>query len=102
MTEASPGTLLLDAAHGDPKIGSAGAPHFFTDVRVVRPDMTPRARRETGEIVVAGPNVMPGYWEPARGTPSAAALTGGPGFARGTRALSTPTVTCTSWTGSRT
>jgi len=62
MTEASPGALLLDAAHVESKAGSAGVPHFFTDVRVVRPDMTPAPAGETGEIVVAGPNVMPGYW----------------------------------------
>jgi fatty-acyl-CoA synthase len=62
MTEASPGALLLDAAHVESKAGSAGVPHFFTDVRVVRPDLTLAAPGETGEIVVSGPNVMPGYW----------------------------------------
>jgi fatty-acyl-CoA synthase len=62
MTEASPGALLLDAAHVESKVGSAGVPHFFTDVQVVRPDLTPAAAGETGEIVVAGPNVMQGYW----------------------------------------
>jgi len=62
MTEASPGALLLDAAHVESKPGSAGVPHFFTEVRVVRPDLTPASPGETGEIVVAGPNVMQGYW----------------------------------------
>jgi len=62
MTEASPGALLLDAAHVESKAGSAGVPHFFTEVRVVRPDLTPASPGETGEIVVAGPNVMQGYW----------------------------------------
>src|SRR5262249_25319307 len=41
MTETSPGALLLDAGHVESKAGSAGVPHFFTDVRVVRPDLTP-------------------------------------------------------------
>jgi fatty-acyl-CoA synthase len=41
MTEASPGTLFLDAEHAVSKAGSAGVPHFFSDVRVVRPDLTP-------------------------------------------------------------
>ncbi|MFE3031186.1 long-chain fatty acid--CoA ligase [Streptomyces canus] len=62
MTEASPGTLFLDAEHALGKAGSAGVPHFFTDVRVVRPDLVPVDVDETGEVVLRGPNVMPGYW----------------------------------------
>ncbi|CAM5418532.1 o-succinylbenzoate--CoA ligase [Streptomyces chartreusis] len=62
MTEAAPGTLFLDAEHAITKAGSAGVPHFFSDVRVVRPDLTPVDTEEPGEIVVRGPHVMPGYW----------------------------------------
>ncbi|MFE5811881.1 o-succinylbenzoate--CoA ligase [Streptomyces sp. NPDC056479] len=62
MTEAAPGTLFLDAEHAVSKAGSAGVPHFFSDVRVVRPDLTPVDVEETGEVVVRGPHVMPGYW----------------------------------------
>ncbi|MFJ5303670.1 long-chain fatty acid--CoA ligase [Streptomyces sp. NPDC088350] len=62
MTEAAPGTLFLDAEHAQSKAGSAGVPHFFSDVRVVRPDLTPADVGETGEVVVRGPHVMPGYW----------------------------------------
>ena len=62
MTEASPGTLLLDAEHCASKVGSAGVPHFFSDVRVVRPDLAPVDVGETGEVVLRGPHVMPGYW----------------------------------------
>ncbi|MFJ6080874.1 o-succinylbenzoate--CoA ligase [Streptomyces sp. NPDC092369] len=62
MTEASPGTLFLDAEHAVSKAGSAGVPHFFSDVRVVRPDLVPVDIGETGEVVVRGPHVMPGYW----------------------------------------
>jgi fatty-acyl-CoA synthase len=62
MTEAAPGTLFLDAEHALAKAGSAGVPHFFSDVRVVRPDLTPADVGETGEVVVRGPHVMAGYW----------------------------------------
>ncbi|SHH69991.1 acyl-CoA synthetase [Streptomyces sp. 3214.6] len=62
MTEASPGTLFLDAEHSISKAGSAGVPHFFSDVRVLRPDLAPVEVGETGEVVVRGPHVMPGYW----------------------------------------
>jgi fatty-acyl-CoA synthase len=62
MTEAAPGALFLDAAHAVSKAGSAGVPHFFTDVRVVAPDLTDVPPGEVGEVVVRGPHVMPGYW----------------------------------------
>ncbi|MGY5050665.1 o-succinylbenzoate--CoA ligase [Streptomyces sp. 900105755] len=62
MTEAAPGVLFLDAEHAISKAGSAGVPHFFSDVRVVRPDLTPVDVGEPGEVMVRGPHVMPGYW----------------------------------------
>lgn len=62
MTESSPGALLLDAEHALSKAGTAGVPHFFTDVRLARPDGAVAAPGETGEIQVEGPNVMLGYW----------------------------------------
>ncbi|MGN6794497.1 MAG: acyl-CoA synthetase [Streptosporangiaceae bacterium] len=62
MTEAAPGVLLLDAAHAQSKAGSAGVPHFFTDVRIVGPELADVSAGERGEILVAGPNVMSGYW----------------------------------------
>jgi fatty-acyl-CoA synthase len=62
MTESSPGALLLDAEHALSKAGTAGVPHFFTDVRLTRPDGTLVAPGEVGEVQVEGPNVMLGYW----------------------------------------
>jgi fatty-acyl-CoA synthase len=62
MTEAAPGTLFLDAEHAVSKAGTAGVPHFFSDVRVLGPDGLPVAPGELGEIAVRGPHVGPGYW----------------------------------------
>ncbi|MDN5918480.1 MAG: long-chain fatty acid--CoA ligase [Pseudonocardia sp.] len=63
MTEASPGVLLLDAAHAQSKAGSAGVPHFFTDVEVAGPDGKQVSPGDRGEVLVAGPHVMDGYWQ---------------------------------------
>ncbi|MDT4987342.1 MAG: fatty-acyl-CoA synthase [Micromonosporaceae bacterium] len=71
MTEAAPGTLLVDRWMARRKVGSAGVPHFFTDVRVARPDLTDVDAGEPGEILIQGPNVMRGYW----GLPDATAAT---------------------------
>jgi fatty-acyl-CoA synthase len=62
MTETAPGALFLGAGRAAEKAGTAGVPSFFTDVRVVRPDGADVAPGEKGEVVVAGPNVMLGYW----------------------------------------
>ncbi|MFV2194942.1 acyl-CoA synthetase [Nocardiopsis sp. LOL_012] len=62
MTETAPGVLMLGAADSVRKAGTAGRPSIFTDVRVVRPDLTDAETGEPGEIVVRGPNVMRGYW----------------------------------------
>jgi fatty-acyl-CoA synthase len=68
MTETSPGALLLDRDRVSTKLGSAGYPHFFTDVRVVGPDGSDVEVGEKGEIVVQGPNVMAGYWQNPQAT----------------------------------
>src|SRR4051812_7061313 len=62
LTETGPSALFLRAHDGERKVGSAGTPCFLTDVRVVRPDGTPAAPWEPGEVEVRGPHVMTGYW----------------------------------------
>ena len=63
MTETAPGALLVDPALGRKMAGAAGVAHFFTDVRIVRDDLVEAAPGEPGEVVIAGPNVMSGYWQ---------------------------------------
>ena len=62
MTETAATGTVLDSADAEGRLGSAGRPQFFTDVRVIRPDGTAAAAGEVGEIVLSGPCVMPGYW----------------------------------------
>jgi fatty-acyl-CoA synthase len=71
LTEAAPMALLLDTEEMTAKVGAAGRPPFFTDVRVVHPDMADAAPGESGEIVIHGPNVMLGYWGQPEATDAA-------------------------------
>jgi fatty-acyl-CoA synthase len=61
LTESSPSALFLRAAESG-RVGSAGTPCFFTDVRVVDGDGDEVAPGEPGEVILHGPNVMTGYW----------------------------------------
>jgi fatty-acyl-CoA synthase len=71
LTESSPGATMLRAADGVRKLGSAGTACFFTDVRVVTPDLEPVQVGEPGEVLVQGPNVTAGYWQNPRATADA-------------------------------
>ncbi|PJN42018.1 p-hydroxycinnamoyl-CoA synthetase [Streptomyces sp. CB02959] len=62
MTEASPGALILHRADAQTRAGTAGVPHFFTEVGVVDPLGEEAGPGVEGEVLVAGPNVTPGYW----------------------------------------
>lgn len=69
LTETSPGATYLPATRTRAKMGSAGQPHFFTEVRVVDENGSSLEPGEIGEIQVRGPNVTPGY----HGNPTATA-----------------------------
>ncbi|MRH88968.1 long-chain-fatty-acid--CoA ligase [Nocardia sp. SYP-A9097] len=62
MTEAAPGVLVLDRANAESKLGSAGVPSFFTDIRVVDGEGEDAGTGVRGEVLVSGPNVMREYW----------------------------------------
>lgn len=67
LTEAAPNALCLPAEMSESKLGSAGRPYFYTDVRL-----------EQGEIQLRGPSVMSGY----HGLPQATAETFKSGWLR--------------------
>ncbi|WP_190812737.1 acyl-CoA synthetase [Saccharopolyspora pogona] len=62
LTETGPGALILTPDDVERKLGTAGVPHFFTDVRIVDADGREAAAGEHGEIQICGPNVMREYW----------------------------------------
>jgi fatty-acyl-CoA synthase len=64
LTEAAPNVLCLPPEDAVRKLGFAGKPYPFVDVRV----------SDDGELQVKGPNVFAGYWRNSEAT--AAAFTG--------------------------
>ncbi|MCU1413030.1 MAG: p-hydroxycinnamoyl-CoA synthetase [Microbacteriaceae bacterium] len=62
MTETGPGATSLQPDHSRDRAGSAGLPHFFTDVRIVDEAGRDTAAGEIGELQVRGPNVIMEYW----------------------------------------
>ncbi|TFC72463.1 long-chain-fatty-acid--CoA ligase [Cryobacterium sp. TMS1-20-1] len=68
LTETAPGATSLAAHKSREKAGSAGLPHFFTDVRIVDETGTEVPVGEVGEIQISGPNVIREYWNRAEAT----------------------------------
>lgn len=62
MTETSPGATSLAPARSRDKAGSAGLPHFFTELRIVGDDGSLVDVGTVGEIQLRGPNVIAEYW----------------------------------------
>lgn len=71
LTETAPGATFLEADQSERKVGSAGVPVFFSNVRVVRADGTDAPAGEPGEVLIQGPNVTPGYWRDPEATRAA-------------------------------
>jgi fatty-acyl-CoA synthase len=61
LTEAAPNVLCLPAEDAVRKLGYAGKPYPFVDVRLSDED----------ELQVRGPNVFPGYWRDPEATAEA-------------------------------
>jgi fatty-acyl-CoA synthase len=75
LTEAAPGVTGMEPQDAYVKVGSVGRPCHHTEVRVVDEQDHDCPPGVSGEVIVRGPNIMPGYWN--RPAESAETLRGG-------------------------
>lgn len=81
MTEVGPNCFSLPERDAIRKIGSIGFPNFYIDTRLVDDEGRDVPRGETGELLMRGPVVSPGYWN--RPDATAASFHDGGWFATG-------------------
>src|SRR5271163_1695856 len=63
LTETAPFVTFLAPEWGMKKLGSAGKPPMFSEVRLVDANgLDVGKSRMNGEVITRGPNVMKGYW----------------------------------------
>ena len=62
LTRSGPNTFWLPPADTHRKPGSRGRALFHVDVKVVREDGGECGPDEVGELLIRGPQVVPGYW----------------------------------------
>lgn len=62
LTESCGPACLIDAENALKRIGSTGKAFFHTDIAIVRPDGSPCASEEAGEVLVRGEHIMREYW----------------------------------------
>ena len=72
LTETAPAGTCLGEDYALAKLGSAGRPAFFVDLRIVGEDgRTPLPAGERGEVIMKGPHIMRGYWNKPEATAQA-------------------------------
>ena len=72
LTETAPAGTFLGEDFALAKLGSAGRPAFFVDLRIVGEDgRTPLPAGERGEVIMRGPHIMRGYWNKPEATAAA-------------------------------
>lgn len=71
LTETAPFASFLTPEWAISKLGSAGQPPMFTEVRIVDGNNIELPAGQTGEICIKGPNIMKGYWNRPEATAEA-------------------------------
>lgn len=72
LTETAPMVSFLSPESALAKVGSAGRPGLFSEVRLADEDNRPVTEpRVHGEVCTRGPNVMKGYWQRPEATAAA-------------------------------
>jgi fatty-acyl-CoA synthase len=71
MTETGPTCFLIDEKNAFTKIGSVGKPQLYVRTRIVDADGVDVKRGETGELMMRGPGITPGYWNMPEATKAA-------------------------------
>jgi len=71
LTETAPFSSFLTPEWALSKLGSAGQPPLFSDLKIVGDDNQSLPQGERGEICISGPNIMKGYWNRPEATAEA-------------------------------
>ncbi|WP_224484806.1 class I adenylate-forming enzyme family protein [Robertkochia aurantiaca] len=71
LTEAGPNLTSLHQDEAKRKEGSIGKPNFYVQIRIVNENDEDVKADESGELLIGGPMVTPGYWNNKEATEKA-------------------------------